>query len=169
LVLAAIAVVVGGAIATGQTPVNAAESSSVSHSAIPQAAVADTVAESQSLPPPDGLTLVGSRVDELSSDEAPESLTIVESKFHGPNRTAVTVLFVIGGRWDSQAEMAVGDERSAVEIMIGERHAVLVEGDLVRSVQWPREDGTIVQIVARGEMTAEELLSYAARIDGAGS
>lgn len=119
-------------------------------------------AAAEIVPVPPGFTKVGSQLLEVGGDQAPEHLTVAEVKFNGPDRSAVTVMFIEGGDWDIERELSVASERSGVEVTIDHRSAALVEGEMSQSVSWLQSEGIIVQVVTRGgQITRDDLLSYA--------
>jgi hypothetical protein len=158
------ALMVGVLLPTGQASARAAQAPTVLAGTSQAAVVSSATDLAEAVPTPNGLTLVGSHVEELGGEDASEILTIAESKFNGPDRTAVTVIFIAGGNWDADAALSVGGERRASEVTVGSDRGVLVEGDLVRSIEWQRSDGIIVQIVARGSMTRDDLAAYATSV-----
>ena len=130
---------------------------------------ADVTQLAEQTPPPDGLTRVAVRIDALNGGDPPEYLTIAESKFNGPAHTAVTVMYIKGGTWDRSAELQIGGTRVASQVMVGGADGVLRQGTALKEVLWQRPDGVIVQIVARGQITAEQLMEYASTIEGMNS
>lgn len=168
-ILAVMALMAGLLLPTGRVSASASEAPPLL-ATTSQAGVAGSAAElAEAVPSPNGLTLVDSHVEELGGKDAPETLTVAESKFNGSDRTAVTVMFIAGGNWDADAVLAVGGERRASGVTVGQERGVLVEGDLITSIEWQRSDGIIVQIVARGAMTQDDILRYATSVAEMGS
>ena len=169
LILALMALMAGQLFPTGRALASGSQAPPVLAGTSQAGVVGSATELAEAVPSPDGLTLVDTHVEELGGKDAPEVLTIAEAKFNGSDRTAVTVMFIAGGNWDADAVLAVGGERRASEVTVGQDRGVLVEGDLVTSIGWQRSDGIIVQIVARGSMTQDDILRYATSVAEMGS